>query len=204
MTKRQIASGIAFCLTMITIVGNSLAARAITLEYQLLPGSTITPLFGATQIGPAEPLSGTFQLTGPYYVGGGSAWDVTALTFSSPSFLLTHNETPVNDVWSIFHDLTPTTYFSEVFDIAGLSIGVGSTTPYAGEGSYVGAPDLPTYVSYPEMRIAPPGGGSWAASFTFSARLVPEPSTWVMAVFAGVALIGFARPRRGLRSSYPR
>jgi hypothetical protein len=172
------------------------SAHGVTLKYELLPGSMITPRFGANPTGPPEALSGTFELTGPYVVGGGVAWDVTALTFSSSSFLLTHNDTPVNDVWSIFHD-TPTTYFSEVFNLQGLTISVGSTTPWEGVGAYEGTPELPTFVTYPEMRIAPPGGGAWAASFSFSARLVPEPSTYAIAFVACLAMIGLAKkPRR--------
>jgi hypothetical protein len=196
VTKSRIAS--VCCLAFIAAFFIQTPAKAITLTYKLLPGATITPYFGAEPTGPTEALTGSFEWTGPYN-GNPVGWDATALSFSSPSFLLTLNETPVNDVLTSVFAAPAKTYFSEVLNIVGMPIDVGGISAW--EGTYVGTPSLPTLLIYPELRIAPPNGGPWYARVTFSAQLVPEPSTWVMAVLAGVALIGFGRTGRGLGSS---
>ena len=195
MTKSRIAS--VCCLTFIAAFFIQAPAKAITLTYQLLPGATITPYLGATPTGPTEPLSGSFNWTGPVNSGSYAVWNATALSFSSPSFLLTLNETAVNDVATSVFANPVKTYFSEVVNIEGMPIDVARISVWD-EGTYVGTPSLPTLLIYPELRISPPNGGYWYARITFTAQLVPEPSTWVMAAFAGVALIGFGRASRGL------
>jgi hypothetical protein len=201
VTKIRIAP--VCCLAFIAAVFIQAPAKAVTLTYQLLPGATITPYFGADSTGPTEPLSGSFNWTGPVISGGLVGWNATALSFSSPSFLLTLNETSVNDVATSVFASPIKTYFSEVVNIQGMPIDVGRISTWT-EGTYVGTPSLPTMLIYPELRISPPNGGYWYARITFTAQLVPEPSTWVMALFAGVALIGFGRARLGLQSSDPR
>jgi len=74
------------------------AASAQTYEYVLEPGSTITPSYYGTPVGPTEPLSGTFSWTFVSFDSTFSTYNfnTTALNFYSPSYTLTLNSSPDN------------------------------------------------------------------------------------------------------------
>ena len=157
-------------LTGLMALSGGRSARADALSYTLLPGSTITPYLGAVPIGPTEPLAGRFDWiqvdTGTSVIG----FDATYLNFRSASFSITL-DTAVNDLaTSVFPD-SCLTYFGEIVDLEGLGASVGVMESADNNGCYAGPPDHPDSLSYPDVSIAPVGGGLFVARVRITAAL---------------------------------
>lgn len=175
----------------------ALPARGQVYTYQLLPGSTVTPMNGATVTGPTEQLTGEFQIQ-PHSID--TTFSVEGFQYSSLHF--------VSSSYS-FGLLDTTDYFSVGFgsspfadpnvdvSVSGMSIGSGTITTYPDEGSYVGPYYQPTELDFPTLRIAPLQGGFWAAEFSISAVLVPEPSTPGLVSFALLVAFILRRAKYG-------
>ena len=171
-----------------------MSARADVLTYTLLSSSTITPYNGSTQIGPAEHLSGSFQWSSPPAVDGNYfVFNAASLNFSSPSFTLTLNSTPTNNVATSMLSNSEATFFLEIVDLDGLSIPIGEISSL-NPGKYVGPSTAPTRVSYVNYTITPPDGGLSVAHISFTADLVPEPSSLTLVALGAIGLL-FARRR---------
>lgn len=194
-------SHVAF-LAIMAIVTGSTAADGSLLRYELLPGSTITPYAGTPipgtpyydvrPSGPAEPLTGTFEWG---ELDDNSGFNAVALFFSSPSFSLSLNDTALNGYETFVSPSSSLTNFGEIVDTRGLSIATGQIFA-AAPGSYLGTTSLPTFLSYPDLAFGPYGAGTIVAHITFSARLVPEPSTLALAALGALGLLIAARRRR--------
>jgi hypothetical protein len=173
-------------------------ARNPIFTYTLLPGSTITPVSGATPTGPTEPLTGTFQWGPPDAQPSLFAYNAVSLSFSSQSFLITLDNSPLNNYQTSVFTNSSTTYFSEVVDLVGLGI-----TPARLEsevaGSYTGPASAPATLNYPSMRIFPYSGGYYEADVTIIAQLVPEPSSFALIGVGVLTLAGNALFRRRKR-----
>ncbi len=167
-------------LTLLPITALCVHAQVYT--YQLLPGSTVAPMAGAVVTGPAEQMTGTFQLqpgnldTRDSVLG----FQYLALNFTSSSYsfsLLASNK------WNCsmtFGSNAPAAYFDVDVNISGLSTNAGSITFYPDAGSYWGPYDAPTELDFPTLRIAPLNGGYWVAQMSFKAVLIPEPSSGLL------------------------
>ena len=171
-------------LGAIIFVGFS-SARANTLSYVLLSGSTITPLSDGMPSGPAQALSGTFTWTGP---DSNEGFNATALFFSSQSITLSLDQTAANNFETYVSQSSSVTNFGEIVDMTGLSITLGMIQVSTMSGNYTGPSTGPTFVNNPNLIISPPGGGPIVARLSFSAQVVPEPSTFILAV---CGLFGF-------------
>jgi hypothetical protein len=164
-------------LTAYAAFGNS---QIIT--YALLPGSTITPTVGATPTGPAEALTGTFQLVA---VAQGELDDVS-LDFSSTSFHLTLHQpneyaAGIGPYW---------VSFGADVEITGLSITAGQMDDPFVSGTYTGPMTAPSFLTFPDIRISPLNGGEFAAQLTLSAQQVPEPSSALLLLSGAVFSLG--------------
>lgn len=141
------------------------------LSYILAPGSTVTPYFGATPIGPTEPLTGSFDWV-RFDTGSSSiiGFDATHLELQSASFLIELN-TDMNDLGTAVLSDSCLTYFGEIVDLEGLGTRVGELSSFGNNGCYSGPPEHPISLSYPDLRIAPVGGGFFVARLTIIAVL---------------------------------
>ena len=155
-------------------------AEAALLTYQLLPGGTITPYFGASPIGPTEELFGTFTFDELLFDGR----NAVSLYLYSASYTLSLNMTSANDVETYFPPASNQTNFSEVVDITGMVVDIGELTSF---GTYEGPRSLPTFLSYPDVVIGPLNGGVFRGHMSFTAQIVPEVSSLSL---IGVGMIG--------------
>jgi hypothetical protein len=160
------------------------AARA-DLTYVLDPGSTITPVNGATPIGPTEALTGSF-VWHPSSQGNLEEFDAVSLNFASESFTLTLDKTTANDEASDTF-ANGTTYFGEVVDTNNFPTSPLALLSIFGSGQFVGNYLSPTHVAYDGVRLVPPNGGFYEADLTFSATLVPEPTSAAILNLAAIA-----------------
>ena len=152
------------CLTLGT---NTYATNV--LSYVLVPGSTITPLFEGSPIGPTQPLIGSFDWIQVDTASSLIGFDATRLEFQAGSFRIELNTT-VNDLGtSVFPD-SCLTYFGEIVDLTGLGVPIGNMASYT-DGCYSGLPDRPNFINYPDVRIAPFGGGFFVARLSLIAAL---------------------------------
>ena len=144
-------------LICLSIATNTHAADV--LSYTLLPGSTITPYFGGTPIGPTEPLTGNFDWiefdTASTLIG----FDATHLDFQSESFRIRLNATVNGLGTAVFFPDSCLTYFDEIVDLEGLGTSVGELSSFDNNGCYSGPPDHPRSLTYPNLGINPVGGG---------------------------------------------
>jgi len=187
MLRRHLVLAIA----IVTSALFPLIAQAAPITYRLLPGSTITPVFGLTPIGPTEALTGTFQWVGP---DNNQGFDAVALFFSSPSFSIGLNQTALNDLETFVSPLSSVTIFAEIVDLMGLNAAVGELV---GNGTYLGPSTAPNFLSYPLLRIAPLGpGGVFVADLSFSASPVPEPPGWILSATALALAAGLGAARK--------
>jgi hypothetical protein len=157
--------------------------------FVLQPGSTITLFSG----GGTQALSGSFTWhnsgTGTSTIDG---FNTTALNFTSSSYTLKLNTTPANDLGtSVFAN--GTTYFAEIVDATGISpslleISSGSS------GQFIGSYHNPTQVSYSNIRLVPPNGGTFVGTMNFTAIAVPEPTC--ASLVAAAMLLHSAKRRR--------
>jgi hypothetical protein len=146
-------------LSFLICMGALRTFGAEALHYVLLPGSTISSVSGGT-IGPAEPLSGSFDWvrfdTGSSLIG----FDAMKLDFRSASFALELNTTAANDVGtSVFPD-SCMTYFEEVLNASGLGLAVGQLNTVGAEvGCYSGPAEKPITLTYSNLSLNPVHGG---------------------------------------------
>src|SRR5262249_25038824 len=123
-----------------------------------------------------------------------AAFHMVSLNFSSPSYTLTL--LPSNRYLpAIVMDSSALLGFSMELAATGLSIPAGFMTNYPDDNHYVGDPLVPNSLLCPTMRIAPISGGLWAAAVSFTAVLVPEPSSVILILLA-IAAAGFRVWRR--------
>lgn len=178
---------------MVAFAIAALPARGQIYTYELLPGSTVTPMTNASVSGPTEQLTGEFQIqayatnTTFSYV----AFKYTSLHFASSSYSFSLLGDPQADLSVGIGD----SLADPAVDVSasGLSIGSGMIEYYPDQGSYVGPYYRPTELNFPTLRIAPIGGGLWSGEFTINAVLVPEPSTKAL---VSLALLVFFFRRR--------
>ena len=160
----------------------ALCVHAQVYTYQLLPGSTIAPMAGAVVTGPAEQMTGTFQLQPGYLDTTFSVlgFQYVDLNFASASYsfsLLASNR------WNCsmaFGGSGPEADFSADVNISGLSTNSGTISCYPNEGTYVGPYDAPTELDFPTLRIGPLNGGYWVGQMSLKAVLVPEPCSGLL------------------------
>lgn len=161
-------------LAIVFVTSSSVYGENIT--YRLLPGSTITPVFGSNPVGETETLTGTFEWD---EVSSGStnlrAFNASALHFKSLSYEITLNTTTLNDVASTIFTGSNDTYFNEVVDLVGLPISTGRMGTFS-VGTYSGPSDRPEFLNYPDIRISPVSGGSFHARLNLIAEEV-KPNT---------------------------
>jgi hypothetical protein len=179
---------------LLTAAVVAFTASAQTYQYVLEPGSTITPSYYGTPVGPTEPLSGTFSWT---FVSFDSYWstynfNTTALNFHSPSYTLTLNSSPDNGGTS---GTSLAASFSATVNATGAPLSSSPLTfvPWpANDGSYEGDPSAPSRLIFVHERLDPPTG----ALISFTAVLIPEPSA---AALMTVCLISFSLIHRKRR-----
>jgi hypothetical protein len=177
-------------VALLAIVAN--VASAAPRTYVLQPGATITPCNGLP-IGDPEPLTGTFTWDDPVNEGTMFRFEAIALSFQSTSIQLTLNTT-ANDFGTSVYKSVPTTFFGEIVDATGLYTSLLKISCLG--GSYEGPADCPTSLTYNDIRLAPPGGGAFAARVSFTATLVPEPSSMVLLAVGAIGLIGYCWRRK--------
>lgn len=178
-----------FALFAATQLRDAHAADVYT--YQLLPGSTITPTNGPDQLGPSEPLTGTFQWTQEMP----DAFNAVSLNLSSPSYTFTLRLPIQNEYQSSLFSFSNGTFFAESVDVGGVLAPVLSApTLYSFlQGTYEGPADHPTKVTYPGVHLISSSGGASQATISFSAIAVPEPSTFAAAIVGLLCLARYAR-----------
>jgi len=140
--------------------------------YELLPGSTIYPLSGATQTGPAQALTGTFQLT---YVD--QLYQAVTFDLASASYTLTLvSATDVTkELGFRLNPYGEITVFGGLVNTTGLGVSQGQIGNFLnGPGYYEGPEAAPTFLSVQGITIAPVNGGYWCAGLSFTAELVSE------------------------------
>jgi hypothetical protein len=171
------------------------AVRGQTYQYQLEPGSTITPSYYGNPTGPSQPLTGTFSWT---FVSFDAYWttynfSTTALNFHSTSMSLTLNSRPYNGG-------TSSSETAAGFEATVNATGGGMTSPLsfvpwpANDGSYEGDPSRPTRLIFLHERLDPAPG----ALISFTAVLVPEPSAAAFMVLGLISIAGWNRNRRAV------
>ncbi len=160
---------------------------AENIPYKLMPGSTITPVYGPNPVGPTEALTGTFQ----WYVSSSNSnfisYNASQLYFESDSFTVSLNTTPLNEYATSVFKNSQDTYFAEVVDLTGLPITTGMLACFT-IGTYSGPSSSPLTLNYPDLRIAPPEGGFYRAQLTIVAEQVPEPATLLLLGLGAVRL----------------
>ena len=152
-------------LVFSTFAAGRLAAAPI--PYILMPGSTISPVDGATPTGPTENLTGycIWQLE------SNGDFQCTALNFQSPSTTFTLSTQYTNQL--IYEASNNTIYFQEAFADTGLWNSQVSTVSAFSPGTYQGPSNAPTSLDFPNMGLSPsPSGGLWAGWMT----LVADPA----------------------------
>ena len=170
-------------------------AGAEILIYQLLPGSTITPMSGATATGPTEPLSGTFAWN-PVLLSQFNevAFQNMSFDLGSASYSLSlYTGTQVSSAAALNSDIFA---FSINVNATGLSISSGTIIEYPNDGTYAGSPYAPAQINLPDLRMSPIGGGYYAAGLSLYAALVPEPSPCLLLSAAVLPLLVPAVRRR--------
>jgi hypothetical protein len=169
--------GMVICTGTVLLIASSAQAQntsAQVLTYQLLPGSTITP-----NNGPTEALTGSFQwVPSPLPGFNEEIFQPVSFNLSSASCTLSlYGGTQFNSAADLGSDVFA---FAINVQATGLSISSGTILEYPNDGTYTGSPYAPTQIILPSLKIAPIGGGSYAASLNFTAALVPEPSPSVL------------------------
>jgi hypothetical protein len=177
-------------ITIVLLAAYASLGNSQVLTYALLPGSTITPTVGSVPTGPAETLTGTFQLVSVSQ----EELDDVSLDFSSASFHLTLYQP---NEYAIGIGPSWVTFGADV-DITGLSLTAGQMdSPFVG-GTYTGPITAPSSLTFPDIRISPLNGGTFAAQLTISAQLVPEPSPALLLLSGAVfSLFCFPLNRHG-------
>jgi hypothetical protein len=178
-------------VALLAIAAN--VAIAAPRTYVLQPGATITPCYGLP-IGDPEPLTGTFTWDDPILDTNIIVFETIALDLQSPSFHLTLNTTPENDVASSVITGTPSTFFFEIVDATGLYMSPLEISSF--DGRYTGPSDCPTSLTYNEIYLSPYGGGAHAGRVSFTATLIPEPSSMALLAVGAIGLIGYCWRRR--------
>ena len=155
--------------------------------YTLLPGSTITPVSGSTPTGPAESLTGTFEWF-PLFM----SFTNVSLDFTSDSYHLTLATNGLNSGGGIN---SSDVYFAADVNISGLSLTNGVLDGFVA-GSYIGPMTSPTFLTFPDLRISPEGGGIFVAQLTILAQQVPEPSSASLLLYSTVFYLAVHTLRR--------
>jgi hypothetical protein len=165
----------------------------------LEPGSTITPSYFDTPIGPSEPLTGTFSWT---FVAYDAYWstvnfNTTALNFHSASYNLTlaspdSDGTSTAGPWAVFEANVNATG-------AQLSSALKFVPWPANDGTFEGDPFMPSRLIFLHERLDPAPG----ALISFTAVLVPEPSAAALIVLGLISIVGRKSNRPQARPSLP-
>jgi hypothetical protein len=176
-------------VTVLFLVGYAHTGSSTLLTYELLPGSTIYPQFGATQIGPAESLTGGFQV-----VGDDGWFQAFSFNMSSASYSLTLDSItdPTHEVgFRINPNPAQSIIFGGIVDMTGLSISQGQMGNFLGGVAYfTGPPTAPTFLDLQGLTIAPDNGGYWVANVSFTAELVtsvPDKTATASLLLLGMA-----------------
>jgi len=172
-------------VVLVLLIGTS--AYAENIPYKLMPGSTITPVYGPDPVGPTEALTGTFQWYADWSDLNLIAYNASQLYFESDSFTVSLNTTPLNEyATSVFKD-SQDTYFMELVDLTGLPITTGMLECFT-VGAYSGPSSSPLTLDYPDVRITPLEGGFFRAKLTIVAEQIPEPTTLLLLGLGAVML----------------
>jgi hypothetical protein len=123
--------------------------------YQLLPESWIIPVNNLHQKGPSEPITGTFT-----WRHADTQFIATALQLYSKSCSI-NLDLENDDYASTVAD--PHTDFGEIVSLNGVP---DLKMVSEGEGSFEGASDCPSYLSFPEIAIRPYPGGPFPGNFS--------------------------------------
>jgi hypothetical protein len=165
-----------------------------TLNYVLLPDSTLTPVNLDGPTGPSQPLIGSFswiQLI-PSSATDCYTFGVTALNFQAPGYSLTLTDgSPAS--------LTPSDPNGQTDMDAYVNWAGGPPGPYLiggfAEGTYTGPATAPTGLKMTEgFGIA--SGGNWQDYLYIDAVAVPEPTMLALAGLGGLAALIAARYRK--------
>jgi len=177
-------------ISVFLVVLVSASSYGANLTYTLLPGSTITPVYGNNPTGETEALTGSFQW---YEEDSGNTdlrvFNASYLWFESPSYLLTLNTTPLNDSGTSIFIGSSDTYFMEVVNLVGLPITTGKINSF-NVGSYSGPSNRPDILTYSDIVISPVNGGPFYAKVNLTAAIVPEPISSILFITGGVLLAG--------------
>jgi hypothetical protein len=168
------------------------AVRAQTFHYVLEPGSTITPSYYASPVGPTEPLTGTFSWTLVSYDSYWSTYNfnTSELHFQSASYSLTLIPGPYNSGTSA---TSPAAGFTATVTASGgpLTSPLSFVPWPANDGTYEGDPAMPSRLIFLHERLDPAVG----ALISFTAVLVPEPSTSAFIALGLVLMAGWKSKR---------
>jgi hypothetical protein len=161
-------------LALIGLCGVSLASAADTITYALLPGSTITRYAGGTPIGPAEPLTGSFDWLKVFETDQVVGFDTVRLDFQSASFAIHSSTNHVAlgsavfigfpffggaNFGTIVNVIAPTNFEAEIVASSEL-------------GRYSGPADRPVTLEYAGAWLFAVGGGDYFALLNINAAAV--------------------------------
>jgi hypothetical protein len=166
-----------------------------TLNYVLLPDSTITPHNGATATGPSQSLTGFFSWVPhvPSYVVDSDTFDITALIFKSSAYSLTLTDGSQPD------NVTQTGPDGDTSLNAYVNWPGGAQNPYFiggfGQGTYLGPAAAPSQLILTE-GLGSNTGGNWIGYLYIDAQLVPEPSAWSLSALASGGMLSLKLRRK--------
>ncbi len=160
---------------ILTVLLPLTATLGQSLEYRLLPDSTITPASSGIPTGTAQPLTGTFTwVSTPSGIIDCDAFNITALNFKSRSyrFTLASGSQPDNTT------MVGTDGWTELN--AYVDLAKSSTNPWFlgsyGNGSYTGPATAPTRLILGSIGLYSPDGPNDALVY-IDAELTDVPST---------------------------
>lgn len=185
------------CILFWTIMSPHAVRAQQTLNYVLLPDSTITPTSGGIPIGPSEQLTGSFswiQYT-PSLNQDVYTFYVTALNFQAPGYSLSLADGAQPD------STTPSDPNGQTDMNADVNWAGGPPGPYFiggfAEGTYTGPATAPTGLEMTEGFVVATGG-NWQDYLYIDAVVVPEPPATLLGLIAFGALCALCMVRSAL------